>query len=195
MNIDVQLLARYQRIFFCDNIWVIRNGDRDDGVEFLDRMPIALQNSIRKVEMSFTTHDHCFPSLDHYFAEDTHDDRMRLRCFTATEKNARASSASSLRLGRRSFTLFPFFGSTACWISRRLMRQMEITLECALRDGWWGFPVVCRSSSSPVHRPGFGGRDLGYLCVEQPLKGDVGDGGRRETKGQRYANRRCFYSS
>lgn len=39
-----QLLAKYQRIFFCDNIWIIGQGDRDDGVAFLDTMPTILHH-------------------------------------------------------------------------------------------------------------------------------------------------------
>lgn len=84
LNVDVfealdhQLLAKYQHIFFCDNIWVIGQGDRNDGVGFLDRMPILLKKLIRKVEMSFTTHDHCHSSLDFYFAEDAQDTRNAL---------------------------------------------------------------------------------------------------------------------
>ena len=84
MNVDVfealdhQLLAKYQRIFFCDNIWIIGQGDCDDGVAFLDHMPVALHHSLRKVELSFTTHDHFHPSLDSYFAGDAQDTRNAL---------------------------------------------------------------------------------------------------------------------
>lgn len=84
LNVDVfealdhQLLAKYQPIFFCDNIWAIGQGDRDDSVAFLDHMPVALKQSIRKVELSFTTHDHVQRSLDFYFDEDAQDMRNAL---------------------------------------------------------------------------------------------------------------------
>ena len=67
--LDQQLLAKYQRIFFCENIWVIGQGDRDDGIGFLDHMPRVFLDSIRKVEMSFTSDDNLNSSLDSYFAQ------------------------------------------------------------------------------------------------------------------------------
>ena len=44
----------------------------------MDHMPIRLITSTCKVEMSFTTHDHCHSSLDFYFAGDAQDMRNAL---------------------------------------------------------------------------------------------------------------------
>ena len=72
-----QLLARYRRIFF-RNTWVIGQGDRDEAVEFLDRMPRSVRHLVQNVEMTFTALDYSHIPLDSYFEEKTQDRRNAL---------------------------------------------------------------------------------------------------------------------
>ena len=65
--LNKELLAKYRRIFFSQNTWIIEQGDYDDAVEFLDRMPPQLVRLIRKIEMAFKTHDCILSSLKAYF--------------------------------------------------------------------------------------------------------------------------------
>ena len=73
--LNQQLFAKYQRIFFSENIWIIGQGYCC--VEFLDRMPLSTRQMIRKVEMAFTTQDY-LETLRFYF-EDTEESRDQLR--------------------------------------------------------------------------------------------------------------------
>ncbi len=61
------LLAKYRRIFFSQNTWIIGEGDYGDAVEFLNRMPRPLLRLITKVKMAFKTHDCIHSSLNAYF--------------------------------------------------------------------------------------------------------------------------------
>ncbi len=65
--LNKRLLAKYRRIFYSQNTWIIGQGDYDDAVEFLDRIPPQLVRLIRKVKMAFKTHDFIHSSLNAYF--------------------------------------------------------------------------------------------------------------------------------
>ncbi|CAF9939194.1 hypothetical protein IMSHALPRED_001244 [Imshaugia aleurites] len=73
--LNQRLLAKYQRIFFSENTWIMGQGYCC--VEFLDRMPQSKRQMIRKVEMAFTTQD--YPETLRFYFEDTEQSRDRLR--------------------------------------------------------------------------------------------------------------------
>ena len=97
--LDHELLAKYHRLFFSDNIWVIGQGDRDEGVGFLHRMPKDLHDSIRRVEMSFVTRDFFRTKENHdfwlarHFTADPHDTGNALKALNEyREVSSRAAS-------------------------------------------------------------------------------------------------------
>lgn len=79
-----EMLANYQCIFLSENTWIFGQGDRDEAVELLDRMPCSTRQMARNVQTAFTTQDQylILTSRSALTSKKTHKtSAMRLICF------------------------------------------------------------------------------------------------------------------